>query len=137
MEANDKNLKDMRKGNPFRVPDGYFEGLTDRMMEQLPDEMPQFAEVKVTMWDRIRPILYLAAMFAGLGLFFKAIAFFDNSDGLSGKTDSLMVNSQIPTDASWEGMEYDSFPENEDNEYLQYLDDQYTEAMMQNELNDE
>ena len=45
------------------------------MMEQIPDDEPQFEDNKVTMWDRVRPIFYLAAMFAGLGLFFKAIVF--------------------------------------------------------------
>ena len=134
MEAKDNKLENMRKENPFRVPDGYFEGFTARMMEQIPDDEPQFEDNKVTMWDRVRPIFYLAAMFAGLGLFFKAIVFFDNSDKLSNQADSLLVSTQNSTYIADES-EYDF--ENEENEYLQYLEDQYTEALILNELNNE
>ena len=134
MEAKDNKLENMRKENPFRVPDGYFEGFTARMMEQIPDDEPQFEDNKVTMWDRVRPIFYLAAMFAGLGLFFKAIVFFDNSDKLSNQADSLLVSTQNSTYMADES-EYDF--ENEENEYLQYLEDQYTEALILNELNNE
>ena len=134
MEAKDNKLENMRTENPFRVPDGYFEGFTARMMEQIPDDEPQFEDNKVTMWDRVRPIFYLAAMFAGLGLFFKAIVFFDNSDKLSNQADSLLVSTQNSTYMADES-EYDF--ENEENEYLQYLEDQYTEALILNELNNE
>ena len=134
MEAKDNKLENMRKETPFRVPDGYFEGFTARMMEQIPDDEPQFEDNKVTMWDRVRPIFYLAAMFAGLGLFFKAIVFFDNSDKLSNQADSLLVSTQNSTYMADES-EYDF--ENEENEYLQYLEDQYTEALILNELNNE
>ena len=134
MEAKDNKLENMRKETPFRVPDGYFEGFTARMMEQIPDDEPQFEDNKVTMWDRVRPIFYLAAMFAGLGLFFKAIVFFDNSDKLSNQADSLLVSTQNSTYIADES-EYDF--ENEENEYLQYLEDQYTEALILNELNNE
>ena len=134
MEAKDNKLENMRKENPFRVPDGYFESFTARMMEQIPDDEPQFEDNKVTMWDRVRPIFYLAAMFAGLGLFFKAIVFFDNSDKLSNQADSLLVSTQNSTFMADES-EYDF--ENEENEYLQYLEDQYTEALILNELNNE
>lgn len=134
MEAKDNKLENMRKENPFRVPDSYFEGFTARMMEQIPDDEPQFEDNKVTMWDRVRPIFYLAAMFAGLGLFFKAIVFFDNSDKLSNQADSLLVSTQNSTYMADES-EYDF--ENEENEYLQYLEDQYTEALILNELNNE
>lgn len=132
MEAKDNNLKNIPKENPFSVPNGYFEGLTAHIMEQIPKEEQQTVEIKVTMWDKVRPILYLAAMFAGLGFFFKAIAFFDNSDRLPNQTDTLLVNSNVPSDITME-KEYES----EENEYLQYLEDQYTEALIQNELNAE
>ena len=55
------------KGNPFRVPEGYFDQLTDRVMAQLP-EREQQAE-KISLSDRhpksrlvaLRPWLYAAA----------------------------------------------------------------------------
>ena len=55
------------KGNPFRVPEGYFDQLTDRVMAQLP-EREQKAE-QISLSDRhpksrlvaLRPWLYAAA----------------------------------------------------------------------------
>ena len=55
------------KGNPFRVPEGYFDQLTDRVMAQLP-EREQQAE-KISLSGRhpksrlvtLRPWLYAAA----------------------------------------------------------------------------
>lgn len=51
----------------YKVPEGYFEQLSSRIVEQLPErEIPQ-PEV-VTTWQRLRPYLYMAAMFAGIWL---------------------------------------------------------------------
>ena len=45
----------------------YFEQFTSRMMEQLPElEIPQ--QEPVTLWTRIQPWLYMAAMFVGIYL---------------------------------------------------------------------
>ena len=53
------------KQNPFSVPEGYFEGFADRIMEQLPER--ESREVPpITTWQRIKPWIYMAAMFCGL-----------------------------------------------------------------------
>ena len=51
--------------NPFTVPEGYFQDFNERLMEQLPEKevMPE-PEIKI--WDRIKPWIYMAAMFVGL-----------------------------------------------------------------------
>lgn len=56
------NLNDKynEKKNPFSVPEGYFDGLTDRMMDKLKEEQrPQ----RVRLIQLIRPYLGLAAIF--------------------------------------------------------------------------
>lgn len=56
------NLNDKynEKKNPFSVPEGYFDGLTDRMMDKLKEEQrPQ----RVRLTQLIRPYLGLAAIF--------------------------------------------------------------------------
>lgn len=58
------NLEEGRK-NPFKVPEGYFEGLSDNILSQLP-ELPEEEAPKVTIIQKLKPILYLAAMIAGL-----------------------------------------------------------------------
>ena len=104
MEMNKKeNTLDRLKGKqPLRVPDGYMEGLTNRIMESLP-EPPVMEAESVSLVERIRPWLYLAAVFAGMGLFFKAIIGVDSAreDTLS---DTLLVRSEVPS-ASLEAIE--------------------------------
>jgi len=133
MEAPNNNLKDMPKGNPFRVPDNYFETLTDRIMQQIPEETPMPVAEKVTLVDRIRPLLYLAAMFAGMAIFFKALVFIESTDTAADPSDSLLVSNDLSGNA------YDALREVEsnENEYLQYLEEQYTDALLLNEMGDE
>lgn len=68
MMKEEKNLLEKcGKKNPFTVPEGYFESFTDKLMEQLPEKESQ--EVPETgMWQRIKPWVYMAAMFCGLML---------------------------------------------------------------------
>lgn len=88
----ENDLEQLKEKKSFRVPEGYWEGLTDRIMEKLPEK--EFVPVeprKITIMEYVRPWLYLAAIIAGMGLFFKVIAP-KESNGAS--TDSLLVNEQ-------------------------------------------
>ena len=71
MKKEENNLDRLKGTNPFTVPEGYMEGLTERIMSQLP-EKPEERAKRISLMDRVRPWLYMAAVFAGLGLFFKA-----------------------------------------------------------------
>ncbi len=131
MKIEDNNLKNKLKENPFSVPEGYLEGLTDRIMKQIPEETIVPEAEKVSLLDRLRPFLYMAAMFAGLGLFFKTIARLDSSHTDGRDTTSLLVKSVIPADTK--RIATDSSYE-EDEEYLHYLENQYTSVLMQETL---
>ena len=53
--------------NAFKVPDGYFEDFAGQLMDKLPEN--SFVEVPaVTLWGRVRPWVYMAAMFCGIML---------------------------------------------------------------------
>ncbi len=124
MRKEDNSLERLKGINPFTVPDGYMEGFTERIMSQLP-EKPAEGREPVTLMDRIRPWLYMAAMFAGLGLFFKAIV---GSDGLGGDaSDSLLVRTELPA-ASMEAIQSE-----EDEEYLEYIETQYAQYLLDEE----
>ena len=124
MEKEQNNLDRFKGKNPFTVPDGYMEDLTANIMSQLP-EKPKAEAKKVSMMDRARPWLYMAAVFAGLGLFFKAIV---GIDGEQSKTDTLLVQSN---DAS---ATISAIQEAENEEYLEYLEAQYTDYLLAEEL---
>ncbi|MCM1310732.1 MAG: hypothetical protein NC301_06885 [Bacteroides sp.] len=50
------------------VPEGYFEDFNRRMLQRLPMEVSAVTEPKRTVWQKIRPYVYMAAMFAGVYL---------------------------------------------------------------------
>ncbi len=128
MKIEDNNLKNELKKNPFSVPEGYLDGLTDRIMKQIPKETHIPEAQQVSFLDRLRPFLYMAAMFAGVGLFFKTIAHLDSSNTEGQDTTSLLVKSNIPINFKTVAIDtsYD-----EDEEFLYYLENQYTDALIQ------
>ncbi|MDR2627850.1 MAG: hypothetical protein LBC40_07440 [Dysgonamonadaceae bacterium] len=56
--------------NPFKVPEGYFENLNSRIQERLNEVEVEPLPV-ISLWGRLRPWVYMAAMFAGIALMFK------------------------------------------------------------------
>ena len=132
MDKKTYNLDNLRGKQPFSVPKGYMDGLTDRIMNQIPEKRPQAEEPLVISWaDRVRPWLYLAAVFAGLGIFFKTIV------GIMPQTenaeDSLLVQSERPL-VSPDEIEAE---QEEDLEYLEYIEMKYSADLLANELKGE
>ena len=69
MKEEDKILKKIGTENPFRVPDGYFENLTSEVMNRLPEKEKLTAvQTEPTIWQKVRPWLYMTAMFIGAAL---------------------------------------------------------------------
>lgn len=63
-DMEDKKLKDIcGTGNPFSVPEGYFDRVTKEIMDRLPEKEKVILPPTPTTWQRIKPWLYLAAMF--------------------------------------------------------------------------
>lgn len=74
MKEEDEIRRKCGTENPFAVPEGYFENFARQLMDQLPEQAaPAFIETKVTVWQRIKPWLYMAAMFGGLIIGFRYI----------------------------------------------------------------
>ena len=77
-------------GRHYTTPEGYFEGLEERLLAQLSDEAPAEAVTpRPTLWVRLRPILYLAAMFVSFNLLFRA---FHTPEKTSTTTASVTTN---------------------------------------------
>ena len=125
MKIQQFNIEDEKKKNSFRVPEGYMEGLTDRIMARLP-ECPQQKETKVvSMADKIRPWLYLAASFIGLLLIFKGIQ--GERVQKDHTADPLVVKMEAP-EASLNAIS------EEDQEFLEYLEAQYADELFLEEV---
>lgn len=128
MKKDQTQLDQMKGQNPFSVPEGYMEGLTNQIMSQLPEKAHVEAK-SVSMMDHVRPWLYMAAVFAGLGLFFKAIVGVTNTEGVA--SDSLLVHTEISGEYA---SPFDEELYDEDLEYLEYIETQYANYILAEEM---
>lgn len=121
MNTKRNDLNYLKEQNPFKLPEGYLDGLTDRIMQQLPDVVNEEPEVvTVTLFDRVRPLLYLAAVFAGLICFFKVIA----PDQEAEESRFLLVKAQSDAQTLQRQIA------DEDEEYLEYMEEKYLQEMV-------
>ncbi|MDR2968735.1 MAG: hypothetical protein LBV32_03910 [Tannerellaceae bacterium] len=121
---NKQHNPEQNRENPFRVPEGYFENLTSQIMSGIPEQPAGKEPAKViSMADRVRPWLYLAAVFVGLLLFFKALVGITGSTDNSQNQEPLLVHTEVSADL------YD-----EDEEYLEYLENQYANYILAEEM---
>ena len=65
------------------MPDNYFEDFNKRMADMLPDVEITPVDIKPTMWQRIKPLAYLAAMFAGVWCMMSVFSHFTSSNNLN------------------------------------------------------
>lgn len=62
-------LNKINRNDGMTVPDGYFDDFATKMMAKLPEmewEKPSPTVVPRSFWQRVRPYVYLAAMFMGV-----------------------------------------------------------------------
>lgn len=113
MEIKQNKLDELKGKNPFKLQDGYFEGLTEQIMARIPDASHKETKV-VSLSDRIRPWLYLAAVFAGL-LVLLRVFISPVSQGADDWDDTLysLVTGEELQIISEDDMEYLEFMENQ------------------------
>jgi hypothetical protein len=126
MKDMNSNLDKFKGDNPFKTPQGYMDGLNNLIMSQLPVKESKKA-IQITFAQRVRPWLYLAAVFAGLGLFFKAVIGPDFI-GKQNTSDSLYVQSSVS-----EGT-MSALSSAEDKEYQEYIENKYANYVLEGEL---
>lgn len=70
MKYNDsESLRGLSRDDGMRTPEGYFADFARRMEAALPEqpwEKPEAAPARRTLWNVVRPYVYMAAMFAGI-----------------------------------------------------------------------
>ena len=98
MEADEKIIKAIGKGNPFRVPDNYFDNLSSQIMSKLPEESTQ-KSVKRT---KYRPLIYAACTIATLFI----LSVFVNHNKSNESTTASGIISQTTTNYSDDMADY-------------------------------
>ena len=84
MKQDDSTILEKYGKDPgFKVPENYFADFNKRMTEMLPDVEITPVDVKPTMWQRVRPLVYMAAMFAGVWCMMQVFSNFTATDNLN------------------------------------------------------
>lgn len=87
----------------FKVPENYFEELNEKVMSQLPESEPVFEHASPTLWSKIRPVIYMAAMF--MGIMFSVKLFIGNKPSSGSQSETLYsqsVSENVNTDTTYE-----------------------------------
>lgn len=88
-------LTKVNRNDGMTVPDGYFDDFAARMMAALPErdwEKPQPKVMPRSVWQRVRPYIYLAAMFMGVWCMMKMFDLMRaDSSGLSIDNNPVMT----------------------------------------------
>lgn len=80
-------LDKIDRNDGLKVPAGYFDDFAARMVREL-TERPELQQMGVvqpprTFWERVRPYVYMAAMFAGVWCMLKMFTGISASDALT------------------------------------------------------
>lgn len=86
----------------MKVPDGYFASFAENMTAMLP-ERPELqtdsaAEKPRTMWEHLRPYVYMAAMFAGIWLMLQMFVSFDTAHNLAPVEENPVLAEALSND---------------------------------------
>lgn len=129
MDKKSDILDKIGKDAGFRVPEGYFADFERKMAESLPQRQIQPVK-KPTLWLRVRPYVYMAAMFAGVWCM---LYLFNDLKKRSGGLDSegqiaeamkdpemvneLIKSGQLDEEDLYDDFMYDSMPGIEDSTF--------------------
>ena len=114
-----------RDTEPFRVPDGYFEGLTNRILSALPDlsaDAPQ--PPTVSLMEKVKPLIYLAAAFLGMVLLFKGLSALRPADRTTERP-LYVQHATTPSAAA-----------DDEADFLDYLEAQYADLFFSDDINE-
>lgn len=121
MKTKINRLEEIDKtNNPFKVPENYFALFHEEIMNLLP-EKEFVAPRRVTMWDRVKPWVYMAAMFIGL---YVTIQFLIQDRDPDRMTTGQSATEQTLTGTSQAGDNYWSTVQVTEEEFYQYLEEQ-------------
>lgn len=116
MGKEDKILQRAGRDTGMKVPDGYFEDFVARMMTDQPDYPEKPKPQELTFWQKVKPYVYMAAMFAGIWCMMKMFSIASQNAG-SADLDNppqsvvLAVDDSETFDYFYETMEEDEMSE--------------------------
>ena len=101
MGKEDNILRKVGTSNPFRVPDHYFEDFTQELVSKLPEKESMPLMPEPTLWQRVRPWIYMTAMFCGIMLSVRVFVGEPQKDEFPAIS---QIEAENLTDEDWEIM---------------------------------
>ena len=92
MKPEDKLKQKFGQDPGFRVPDGYFDDVFAKISASLP-EREVAKPAPMTRWQRIKPYVYLAAMFAGIWCMMKMFNLMASTDTSSFDSNPTLISA--------------------------------------------
>jgi hypothetical protein len=98
MKENKDILNKINRRDGLTVPDGFFENFAAQMADKLPErpelENPQQIVAPRSFWHRVRPYVYMAAMFGGVWCMLKMFTLMSSTEGdLSINGNTVLANA--------------------------------------------
>lgn len=79
MKEDDKLKNKFGTDSGFRVPEGYFDRVFSEIETKLPEHPGLKAPAPLSRWQRMKPYVYLAAMFGGIWCTMKMVSMMSNT----------------------------------------------------------
>ena len=120
MKSHLNKLEDIdRTKNPFKVPDNYFAQFNKEIMELLPEREPA-PQKTVTLWDKVKPWVYMAAMFVGLYFMIQFLSVRSTDNRLASRQALMQIAHEGAgqTNNNWSTVQIS------EEEFYQYLEQQ-------------
>ena len=108
MGKEDNILRKAGTGNPFRVPEHYFDNFTEELMGKLPEKESLPYSTEPTLWQRVKPWVYMAAMFCGIMLSVRIFVGEPQKDEFS----ISQAEAEMLPDEEWENFVRRAFDDN-------------------------
>ena len=123
METEDNKLNKLKGRQPFHVPEGYFEHFTENFMARLPEKQVEKTKI-ISFSERMKPLLYLAAMFAGALILINIFNYNKKDDPIGSAGTSVVTSAGNTTEHS------------DDAEFLEYIEDMYADKFALSYIDD-
>lgn len=108
----EKNILDkVNRNSGMTVPENYFADFAEKMMQQLPEKKEPVITKPVSVWQKVRPFAYLAAMFAGIWCMVKMVDLITTSTIDTSSQAEQFVAEAINDDVFFEEYCYEDFNE--------------------------
>lgn len=120
METKINKLIEIEKDkNPFKVPENYFAQFNEEIMSRLPEK--EIVKPRtVSIWDKVKPWVYMAAMFVGLYI---TINFITRNNGENNMATRETASQQSLT-GTFQADNYWSTVQITEEEFYEYLEEQ-------------